>query len=168
MADTSTSELFVGQAVTQEDLFWLEMGNNAIKNMLSSYDEPAKQLITITGVLQGLYFVAISFSTLNDQISLTCLRDYAFNTIFILPVILWLGSLYFAIRVLMPKFRSRISNLSSSEIQARWDEDRDYKSRNLIWAQRFLVWGFIPLIVSICFYMVFFHSNSSAISTSIK
>jgi hypothetical protein len=162
MADTIASELSVGQAVTQEDLLWLEMGNSAIKNMLSSYDEPAKQLINITGVLQGLYFVAISFSTLNDQISLKCLQDYAFNTIFIFPVIFWIVSLYFAIRVLMPKFRSRISNLSSSEIQARWEEDRDYKSRNLIWAQRFLVWGFIPLIVSICCYLIFFHSSSSA------
>ena len=55
MSGTITSQPSVGQAVTEEDLLWLEVLNTAIKNMPSSYDEPAKQLITISGVLQGLY-----------------------------------------------------------------------------------------------------------------
>jgi hypothetical protein len=168
MSGTIAPKPSVGQAVTEEDLLWLEVLNTAIKNMPSSYDEPAKQLITISGVLQGLYFVAISFSTLKDQISIKCAWDCIFNFVFILPVILWLGSLFFAIRVIMPKLRDRISRVSTSEIQQRWQDDRDYKSQNLKRAQWLLVLGFIPLIISICCYMIFFHNDPSSISISIK
>ena len=146
MTNTETTDAI---AVTKEDLFWLEIANNAIKDMSKNYDEPAKQIITVSGVLQGLYFVAISFSTLNDQISLKCVWDCVFNLVFILPVIFWLGGLYFAIRVLMPKFRTPISKQSTSEIQKRWQEDRDSKSRNLMWAQWLLVAGFLPLLITL-------------------
>jgi hypothetical protein len=166
--ETPKGEASIGEAVTEEDRIWLDVLNNAIKNMASCYDEPAKQLITISGVLQGLYFVAISFSTLKDQMLLNCTLDYILIFVFILPVILWLGSLYFAIRVLMPKFRPKISMMSTSEIQQRWQEDRDSKSQNLKRAQWFLVIGFIPLIICIFCYLIFFHSDSSSLTISIK
>lgn len=160
MIDIENSEVIAGEVVTEEDLFWLDLANIAIKDMHKSYDEPAKQIITVSGVLQGLYFVAISFSTLKDQISLNCIRDYILYIIFILPVVLWIGSLYYAIHVIMPKFRHRISKMSPTEIQERWQEDRDSKSRNLMRAQWLLVAGFLPLIISICCYLIFFHGDS--------
>jgi len=162
------SDAIEGEAATSDDLFWIELIDDSIKNMPARYDEPAKQLITISGVLQGLYFVAISFSSLKDQISLNCAWDYLLNSVFLFPIIFWLGSLYFAIRVLMPKFRPEMSRRSISEAKRRWQDDRDSKSQNLTRAQWLLVLGFIPLILSICCYLIFFHGGSSGISISIK
>lgn len=149
----------VTDAETKENVLWGEIANATIKNMQKSYDEPAKQIITVSGVLQGLYFVAISFSTLKNLICLNCIWDYLFNIlIFLTPVGSWILSLYFAISVLIPKIRTPIGYKSTSEVQIRWQSDRDSKTKNLMWAKRALVFGLLWLIFSIGYYLFFFHA----------
>jgi len=150
----TNNRVFIGEGKTDEDWFWEEIADAAAKNMQKSHDEPAKQIITVSGVLQGLYFVAISFSTLKDQIYLSSINVYVLLFVFLLPIVLWLISLFFAISVIIPKFRTNMYRNSPSAIQKMWNYDIDSKAENLLRAQIFLVAGFLFLVISICVYIL--------------
>lgn len=63
---------------------------------LSSVEDTAKQFVAITGLLEGIYFHAITFSDVKNVEGISVL-------IYAAPLVLWLASLIFALMVLVRK-----------------------------------------------------------------
>lgn len=87
--------------------FWRELGRGLVSESIKTVDETARQIITVTGLLEGLYFHAISFSDLRSQ--LTGLD----KLIYIAPLALLLVSLVAAFAVFFPD-RYRVNIFSST------------------------------------------------------
>ena len=93
--------------------FWREAGRELVKGSIGACDEVAKQLVTVTGLLEGLYFHAITFSDLHDPTKYARATLLAWWWLYLLPIALLLVSLTFALLVFFPQ-RYNI-NLASAQ-----------------------------------------------------
>lgn len=128
--------------------FWRENARSLLSKSIKSLEESSRQLIVTTGILEGLYFHAVTFANIRgNQISLGIL------IIYLSPIILWLISLGFALLVFFP--RIYITNLSS------WRDSKDsfenivaYKQATLQVSAVFLVVGVIGLVIALTKYLL--------------
>ncbi len=95
------------QRLAESRSFWREMGKTLVRESIPTIDGTARQLIVVTGIIEGLYFHAIAFSDLRGQVAGGTLLVY------LLPVVLLLMSLIAALTVFIPD-RYRL-NFSSSD-----------------------------------------------------
>lgn len=141
-----------GRSLTKLDRFWLETAQGAAKESVGALEEAAKQLISVTSLLQAIYFAAISFSELKEGIVVEDAVNWLLVLLFVLPIVLWLASLSFAVRVFKPETYK--TNLSSPDLaRSMYEEMAAYKHQQLQRAHLFLVLGFLPLAVNIVFYL---------------
>ncbi|MDF0590108.1 hypothetical protein [Candidatus Methanocrinis natronophilus] len=146
------SEPVRGGSLTKLDRFWLETARGAAKESVAALEEAAKQLISVTSLLQAIYFAAISFSDLKGALAAEGEIRWALVLLFVLPVVLWLLSLSYAVLVFKPE--SYRTNLSSPDLaRSMYGEIVGYKHRQLQRAHLFLVLGFVPLVVNIVIYL---------------
>lgn len=92
---------------TEEELkeFWREAGKEIVKKSIDTLDEVAKQILTVSGILEGLYFHAITFTDLRGKI------QGADLVIYLAPVILLLISLSISLTVFLPEtYQINIAN----------------------------------------------------------
>lgn len=127
--------------------FWREIGKNMIHESIGTIDETSKQLVTVTAILEGLYFNAIAFSSLHGKVS----SPWAF-ALYLLPIGLFLISLTAALLVFFPS--SYQLNIHSSEA-AQLVYERVVKRKLLFLrvAAAFLVLGIVSLFVVVLFYL---------------
>jgi hypothetical protein len=133
---------------------WRKVGNEAPVQALERAEEAAKQLVALTGTLQGLYFAVYALSDLRQRIA-----DPFLQLVFFVPLALWLASLYCATRVFVPQVRPD-ADLDDSRPNA-WERLRDAYgaagAQKLAWlrrAHRLLVVSFaavLLLLVSLAF-----------------
>lgn len=141
-----------GGSLTKLDRFWLDTARGAAKESVTALEEAAKQLISVTSLLQAIYFAAISFSDLKESLMVETAKDWLLVILFVLPIVLWLASLGFAVRVFEPETYK--TNLSSPDLaRSMYGEMVAYKHRQLQRAHLFLVLGFVPLVVNIVLYL---------------
>jgi len=141
-----------GGSLTRLDRFWLETARSAAKESVGALEEAAKQLISVTSLIQAIYFAAISFSDLKESLVVEGANDWLLVLLFVLPIVLWLTSLRFAVRVFKPETYK--TNLSSPDLaRSMYEEMVAYKHRQLRRAHLFLVLGFVPLVVNIVLYL---------------
>ena len=77
--------------------FWREVGRSLIKESLPALDDTAKQFVTVSGILVGLYYNAIAFSKIPEK------PDHAQHLVaYAAPIGLLLLSLVFALLVFFP------------------------------------------------------------------
>lgn len=81
------------QLIEETRDLWREVGQTLVRESVASLDEAAKQLIAVTGILEGLYFHAITFGDLRGQVS------GGQWLIYLAPVVLLLVSLNAALLV---------------------------------------------------------------------
>jgi hypothetical protein len=126
--------------------FWCETGKNLVRESISTIDETAKQLVTVTGILEGLYFHAITYTDLRGKVTGDMLWIY------LAPIVLLLISLCGALVVFFPN-RSRL-NFNSSEA-SKLVYERTVRSK--LWALRmasiFLVLGISGILVAMIVYL---------------
>lgn len=141
-------------ALTALDRFWLEAAREMTKESVKALEEAAKQLITVTSFAQSVYFAAISFGDLKkalDQIGTAA--QVGLIVALVLPLLFWIGSLAFAIRVFKPEtYRTNLE--SPDAARETYLEIVAYKRRNLGQAHRWLVLGFLPLVLNILAYLL--------------
>ena len=77
--------------------FWSEVGKDLVRGSIKTIDETAKQIIAVSGILEGLYFHAIAFSDLRGQVSGPPLLIY------LAPIVLLMVSLGAALFVFLPE-----------------------------------------------------------------
>ncbi len=77
--------------------FWTGIIKDFFRQSINSIESAAKQIITITGIVTGIYFHAITFTDIRKEATTLA------GIIYVLPIILWLLSLIFSFKVLNPK-----------------------------------------------------------------
>ena len=145
-----------GGALTPLDRFWLDTARNAAKESAASLEEAAKQLIGITSLSQGIYFAAISLGDVKKGLALfSGQQQWLVVAGLVLPLLLWIVSLWFAIRVFKPETYK--TNLNSPDLaREMYYEVVAYKKKQLQRAYYALVLGFVPLVVNVVAYLVYF------------
>lgn len=137
---------------TAIDRFWLEAARNASKGSIGALEDAAKQLISITSLAQGIYFAAISFSDLKKALVVQDWHGWFQVFLFASPIILWLISLGFAVRVFTPETYK--TNLQSPDLAREMlQKIIAYKHKQLKWAHRALLFGFVLLVLNIIIYL---------------
>jgi len=125
--------------------FWKKNAEKIVGESISSMEDTAKQFVTITGLLQGVYFHAIAFSYIKTASSPSAL-------IYAAPLVLWFLSLLFAVFVL---YRNKygININSSQDSKGKFEEIVVWKYRLLSVSGLFLVLSFAALILAFLRYL---------------
>lgn len=150
--DPNEEPIMTGGVVSREDLFWLEFMAKIQSEALTVIEDSAKQLIGVIPILQGIYFAAISFSTMNIGVLNNTVLEVIFITLFAIPIVLWLISIRFAMYVIKPeKYEVNMSSPSDIKSFAKEVGLRKYKDLNI--AHRVLIAGFAVLPLNIIVYL---------------
>ena len=129
--------------------FWKKNAEKMVGESISIVEDTAKQFVTITGLLQGIYFHAITFSDIKKAEGYSVL-------IYLAPLVLWFLSLIFALMVLLRK-RYKININSTSDSKEKFEEMVNVKYRYIQISGVFLVLSFVALAITILHYLgVFF------------
>lgn len=126
--------------------FWRETGKNLVRGSISTIDETAKQIVTVAGILEGLYFHAITFTDLRGKVMGDVLWVY------LAPIGLLLISLCAALIVFFPD-RSRLNFNSSGASKLVYERTVRAKLWALRVASIFLVLGIGGILVAVIAYL---------------
>ena len=132
--------------IPEPDPFWRKNAHKLVEGSIDTLDNMAKQLIVLTGLLEGLYFHAITFSDLRGTLSGWLIWSY------IAPIALWMISLLFAVWALFPKTYN-INIESSRNSKETYEQIVSQKHIRLKIAAVLLVISFLPLIVAVYYYL---------------
>lgn len=125
--------------------FWKQNAEKLVGESISSVEDSAKQFIAITGLLQGIYFHAITFSDIKEGLRFSVL-------IYIAPLLLWLLSLIFAMLVLFRK-KYGININSSRDSKENFEKILSGKYKFIRISGIFLVLSFVALIIAVLHYL---------------
>jgi hypothetical protein len=131
----------------QSRAFWREVGRDMVRNSIETAESTAKQIIVVTGILEGLYFHAITFGDL---------RTGSLNgrqvLIYLVPIFLLLLSLTAALLVFFR--RTYKFNFNSSEASQLLFEGTVRWKQWFLWiASFFLVLGVLAILIAVGTYL---------------
>lgn len=126
-----------------EQAYWEKVQREAPSVAINKSEEAAKQLITLTSLLSTIYFGIASF---NEVLKQTVAGSFAL--LFALPLPLWLGSLFFATRVIVPRA------YVITRVQADYVAISRAKHRCLRWSYALLIAGMLVLLVNVVVYLL--------------
>ncbi len=131
--------------VVETRAFWRDIGKTMVRESLGTIDETAKQLIGVAGILEGLYFHAITYGNLRGQVKEDVVAYLA-------PVGLLLLSLTAALVVYFPnRYRVNFNSFEASKLVY----GRVVVSK--LWALRlaslFLVLGIAAILYAMLIYL---------------
>jgi uncharacterized membrane protein len=126
--------------------FWREVGRTMVRESIASIDETAKQIIGVTGVLEGLYFHAIAYTDLRGQVTGGELAVY------LAPLVLLLFSLVAALLVFFPD-RYRVNVHSSEGSRKTYESVVSRKLQCLRIASVCLILGVAALVLALAIYL---------------
>jgi hypothetical protein len=135
-----------GRPMTGEEAHWLKIGQQAPVEGIKSIEEAARQLITITGFLEGVYFAVISFTDVRH-----IKNDWAYLS-FVLPIGLWLVCILFASLVFVPRTYP-IDRRTPDSIRQAYERIVHFKRVRLLIAYWILVGSFAVLLVNVWIYL---------------
>jgi hypothetical protein len=138
---------------TPEETFWLALDSELKKGGITKVEDAAKQLITVTSISQSIYFAAVSFSETKKSLPLIPFPPRMwFVFALILPLILWSGGLYNAIRAFKPE--EYLTNQYAPDIiESTYKEILKFKTERLDNAYRLLGLGFLVALVVLLIYL---------------
>jgi len=145
MAEKVTGEPPI--VVPEPNPFWKENAQKLVGESVSTIDDVAKQIIVVASLLEGLYFHAITFSDLRGTLSGWLLFVY------LVPIILWLVSLFFAMWTLSPNAYD-ININSSHDSKETFEKIVSLKHLRLKIAEVFLITSFVPLLIAVYYYLI--------------
>jgi hypothetical protein len=126
--------------------FWKDTARGLLGDSIKSIEETAKQIIGVTGILEGLYFHAIAYSDVRGELSGGLLMLY------VAPLLCWLVSMCCALLVFFP--RTYDSNISSwRESKATFERVVIYKHAWLKAAGILLALGAVSLCAALGAYL---------------
>jgi hypothetical protein len=126
--------------------FWRELAKSMLKGSIESIESTAKQIIAICGILEGIYFHAITYSDIRGYIGTLE------GVFYLAPLFLWLLSILFAVLVFSPKvYHTNIA--SGRESKATFLEIVTKKHKRLRIAQTIFFISFIFLLIAMGLYL---------------
>ena len=139
---------------------WREVRNDAPVQAVARIEDAAKQLVTLNSALASLYFAVFALGNLKDKVT------SGLSWLFLLPVALWLASLFYATLVFVPRARTG-ADLDDESVTA-WQalrtvylDTRDSKLRWLHLSHRWLLGSFGAMLVLLAA-LVFFPAAAPA------
>ncbi|MDP9314756.1 MAG: hypothetical protein M3R24_28430 [Chloroflexota bacterium] len=120
---------------------WRKVSYEAPVQAVARIEDAAKQIVALTGTLQGLYFAVFAFSDLGERV----VNPYL-QLVFFIPLALWLSSLYCATRVFVPQPRSG-ADLNDDSPNA-WERVRDTYDMTVRQKLEWLRYAHVLLVVS--------------------
>ena len=126
--------------------FWKENARKLVGESISTMESVAKEIIVVAGLLEGLYFHAITFSDLRGSLSGYLVLVY------LAPIALWLGSIFFAMLTLMPQAR-KINISSTDSSKEIFEKIVAEKHLRLMAAEGFLLASLVFLLIAVYFYL---------------
>ena len=122
--------------------FWLETGKNMVRGSIVAIDELAKQVITVSGILIGLYINAIALSSLRGSVS-----DFWAILVYVAPLVLLFCSLLSGFLVFFPD-KKHLDLESSTEARIIFKQTVKSKLRQAKIASYCLLLSIIALFVA--------------------
>ncbi len=138
----------------EEKKFWNNLAQEIERGKVDRHLEGAKQIITLNGVLLGVYFASISVSSLIGHLIIRSLWDTRWILLILLPAIVWAGGLLIAIRALEPRPYPYTTN-DPGLTKERWIAECISLSKSVGKARLSLVCGFILMIFSFSIYLYY-------------
>lgn len=135
----------VSEVTPEPNPFWKQNAEKLVGESISSVEDTAKQFVTITGLLEGIYFHAITFSDVKSMEGSSVL-------IYAAPLVLWLISLIFAVMVLVRK-KYGININSSRESKETFEKIVEKKYQFIRISGLFLILSFVALTIALLHYM---------------
>ncbi|AKB77854.1 hypothetical protein MSHOH_1371 [Methanosarcina horonobensis HB-1 = JCM 15518] len=130
---------------TEPNSFWKKNAEKIVGESISVVEDTAKQFVVVTGLLQGIYFHAITFSDIKGTGGYSTL-------IYMAPLILWFLSLIFAVMVLL-RNRYMININSTSDSKEKFEEMVNTKYTYIQISGGFLVLSFLALAIAVLHYL---------------
>jgi hypothetical protein len=134
------------ETLSEARAFWHETGKMMIRESITTIDGAARQVIAVSGILEGLYFHAVTFSDLRGQAGGWSLGLY------LLPVALLLVSLIASLMVFLPD-RYRLSFQSADACKLVHERVVKGKLRALRIASLFLILGVAAIMGAVALYL---------------
>lgn len=125
--------------------FWKQNAEKLVGESISSVEDTAKQFVIITGLLEGIYFHAITFSDVKSMEGGSVLMYAA-------PLVLWLISLIFAVMVLVRK-KYGININSSRDSKEKFENILEGKYKLIRISGLFLILSFVALTIVLLDYL---------------
>lgn len=126
-----------GIPLTPEDEFWMSRMREMAADSVNAVQEAARQLIAMITVMEGIYAAVLAFSGIKQipQDSVPAVIFYAS------PILLWLVSLFFALRVFVTRKYHYFGNSPDSSAAA-FQKIAEFKYHDLKRAYFFLCLSF--------------------------
>ena len=133
--------------VQEAGAFWRETGRNLVRQSIGSIDDAAKQILTVAGLLIGLYFNAIAFGDLRGTID-----DPVQVAVYLAPIALLIASVTAALWVYFPG-KYDLNILSSAGTKQVYERVLHRKLRALKIGSIFLVLGIAAVLMAVFRYL---------------
>jgi hypothetical protein len=135
---------------------WHRVWNEAPVQALSRIEDAAKQMIVVTTGLQGLYVAIFVFSTIRIQVMAAPggVLGVLILLLFCTPVMCWLVSLFYAIRVFVPHVQpdvnfNEVSASAWQKVKDAYGRVSEEKLRCLQYSHRWLIASFVLVLLAI-------------------
>ena len=137
-----------GTPLTTEDEFWMARMREMAGNSIKSVEEAAKQLIAMITVMEGIYGAVLAFSGIKEipQGKVWAVFFY------VSPILLWLVSLFFALRVFKTQKYQYYSN-SPDSAAATFNKIAEFKYKNLNLSYAFVCISFVIAAIGIMYWL---------------
>jgi hypothetical protein len=133
--------------LTQETrAFWRQVGRTMVQESIPTLDETARQIIGVAGILEGLYFHAITYGELRERVA------GGTALVFLAPVFLLLLTLVAAVGVFFPD-RYRVNVHSSEGCRKTYERVVASKLRLVKFASACLVLGMGGILGAVLVYL---------------
>jgi hypothetical protein len=133
--------------VTEAAAFWKETGRTLVRQSISSIDDTAKHILSVAGILIGLYFNAIAFGDLRGAID-----DPVQVAIYLAPIALLIASVTAALWVFL-RSQYSLNILSSGGAKQVYEEVLRRKMRALRIGSICLVLGIVAVLIAVFRYI---------------
>jgi len=127
--------------------FWREVGQNLVNESIKSTEDAGRQVIVAAGILEGLYFHAITYTNLRGGLTGWQLGVY------LIPIVCWLASLCAALLIFFPH-RYDVNINSSDACKQIYEDITRHKLARFQIAAIFLGLGILGLVPALALYLI--------------
>ena len=134
---TEIEQIFDSPASSPDDDLWLAHGAKMLEDSIPSIRTGASELIKALGLLMTAYLAILGFAKFIPE----SMAVYN-KALFVIPIVPWIGGIYYGLRVLKPEFLS-INLRSPSDIKEKAASLLETKQHHLDIAFVLLIAGIV-------------------------
>ena len=143
---------------SDEQEFWKGVKQASLKGKIDRYVDGAKQIISLNVALLGLYFAAISFSSIGKYMKIESLWDFPLLLLFMSPPVFWCIGLGFALISIGPPPEGWV--MESQSIKMQWKNECNKMEKHLWTARKVTFIGLALMITCVFFYLIYMCKSS--------